>query len=181
MNLISKNDSLLVVVDIQKKLAPQIFEGDMATVQNRKLLNVARALGVPFLITEQYPKGLGETVDELAEFVIPENRIEKMTFSSWREETFQQALNRHVKKQIILTGMETHVCVLQTALDLIANDFDVYLVSDAVGSRTNENKIAGIERMRHQGVCVVTTEMVLFEWLERAGTEDFKQVLPFIK
>jgi len=174
-------ESLFLVVDIQKKLAPVIWNGEGAIEVNYKLIQCAQALSVPYAVTEQYPSGLGHTVDVLMPLIDSDRVFEKMTFSSLGEDHILVELKKQGRKQIIVTGMETHVCVLQTVLDLLDHGYDVYVVDDGVSSRTPENKMLGLERMRQCGAQIVSSEMVMFEWLGRAGTEEFKKVLPLIK
>jgi len=178
---IKASDCLFFVVDIQQKLAPAMTEGTVALANNVKLLQAAIELDVPYLVSEQYPKGIGHTVDELASLIDKSFVVEKMTFSCLGEDHIRKVISQTGKKQIIVSGMETHVCVLQTVLDLLNAGYQVFVVADSVASRTNANKELGLGRMRQCGAQIVTTEMVLFEWLERAGTAEFKKVLPLIK
>jgi len=178
--ILSQN-SLLLVVDIQARLAPAMHDGDGAIAENKKLLQAANELGVVCCASEQYPKGIGHTVEELIGFVEPQNVWEKMTFSCLQEERIKTELAAKKRPQIVVTGMETHVCVLQTVLDLLDEGYQVFVVEDAVASRTTKNKELGLARMRQCGAQIVSTEMVLFEWLGRAGTDDFKKILPLIK
>ena len=174
-------DSLFLIVDIQEKLAPVMFHKEDVIAENVKLLKTAKTLNIPYLVTEQYPQGIGGTVSDLSDLFEPSDVVEKMTFSSMGEPSFVDAIEKKGKKQIIVSGMETHVCVLQTVMDLLDAGYNVFVVEDAVSSRTAKNKLLGLDRMRHAGAHIVSTEMVMFEWLERAGTADFKAVLPLIK
>ena len=179
--LISRTDSLLLVVDIQEKLAPAIDQGELAIKNNLRLLEAARHLAVPTFISEQYVKGLGPTVAAIKNVAVDAHFIEKIYFSCTKEPGVLEKLSASKRRQVILTGMETHVCVLQTALGLRAAGFEVFLVADAASSRTPENRASAVERMRDCGVHIVATEMVLFEWLEQASTTDFRALLPLIK
>ncbi|MDP3538158.1 MAG: hydrolase [Azonexus sp.] len=188
--LIRREQSLLVVVDVQEKLAPAIFEGEVAIANNVRLLTAARQLGVPSFISEQYVRGLGHSVVEIQNAATIETTagprvnahfFEKTHFSCTGEAGVVDMLRATGRQQIILTGMETHVCVLQTAFGLLGAGFDVYLVADAASSRTRENRNLAIERMRAEGAQIVSTEMVLFEWLQKAGTDEFRRLLPLIK
>lgn len=178
---ILSQDSLLLVVDIQARLAPAMQNGDTAIAENKKLLQAANELAIPCCASEQYPKGIGHTVEGLIGFVEPQKIWEKMTFSCLQEPSIKEALATKGRSQIIVTGMETHVCVLQTVLDLLDEGYQVFVVDDGVASRTLKNKELGLARMRQCGAQIVSTEMVLFEWLGRAGTDDFKKILPLIK
>ena len=171
----------LVVVDIQEKLLPVIFERERVVHNAVRLLKGAAILRVPFFATEQYRKGLGPTVPEVAGAVAGFAPLEKLAFSACGAEGFVPALRTGNVADVLLCGIEAHVCVSQSCLDLLDAGFRVFVAGDAVSSRTAENYRFGLERMRQAGAVVVSTEMALFELLERAGTEEFKQVLELVK
>jgi len=188
--LIEREKSLLLIVDVQEKLAPAIFEGEAAIKNNVRLLSAARQLGIPSFVSEQYVRGLGGSVAEIRNAATIETKtgprvdakfFEKTHFSCTAEAGVTEMLRAAKRQQVLLTGMEAHVCVLQTALGLLAAGFDVFLIADAASSRTPANRSAAIERLRNCGAHIVTTEMVLFEWLHQAGTEEFRAMLPLIK
>jgi nicotinamidase-related amidase len=179
--LLSSQHSVLVVVDVQERLVPVVHEPQRMLSNLQILLHAARELRVPVLVTEQYPKGLGSTLPAVLDGLAADAIVEKTCFSGVMEPVFMDRLAALGRDQIVLTGCEAHVCVLQTALGLKGQGRDVFLVADAVASRRPENATLGIERMRQNGVSVVTTEMVAFEWLERSGTPAFKSVLPLIR
>ena len=179
--LIRRPDSLLLVVDIQQKLAPAIHDSERVIANSVRLLEGARQLGVPAFVSEQYIKGLGPSLEAIRTAAVDARFFEKTHFSCAAEPGVIDLLRAAKRPQIILTGTEAHVCVLQTAFGLLAAGFEVYLVADAASSRTPENRSAAVERMRAAGIGIVTTEMVLFEWLHQAGTDDFRQLLPLIK
>ncbi|WP_415035946.1 hydrolase [Azonexus sp.] len=179
--LISRTDSLLLIVDLQEKLAPAIHDNEAVAANAVRLLEAARLLAVPACVSEQYVKGLGPSLPAICSAGSAAQFFEKVHFSCAAEPGVLELLQAHEKRQIILCGTETHVCVLQSALGLLAAGFQVFLVEDAAGSRTPENRRAAIERLRAAGVSIVTTEMVLFEWLHRAANEDFRRLLPLIK
>ncbi len=179
--LIRRADSLLLVVDIQQKLAPAIHDSERVTANSVRLLEGARLLDIPAFVSEQYVKGLGPSVDAIRAGAVDARFFEKTHFSCAAEPGVVDLLRAAKRPQLILTGTETHVCVLQTAFGLQAAGFEVYLVADAASSRTPENRSAAIERMRAGGIRIVTTEMVLFEWLHQAGTNEFRTLLPLIK
>jgi nicotinamidase-related amidase len=179
--LIRRADSLLLVVDIQQKLLPAIHDGERIIANSVRLLEGAGLLGIPALVSEQYVKGLGPSLEVIRNAAADARFFEKTHFSCTAEPGILDLLHAAKRPQVVLTGTETHVCVLQTAFCLLAAGFEVYLVADATSSRTSENRGAGIERMRAGGVGIVTTEMVLFEWLHQAGTDDFRKLLPLIK
>jgi len=179
--LISRQRSLLLIVDIQEKLAPAIDQGELAIKNNLRLLEGARQLAIPVFISEQYVRGLGPTVAAIKTGAVDAQFFEKTYFSCTRQPGVLERLKASGRQQVILTGMETHVCVLQTALGLLDAGFDVFLVSDAASSRTPESRAMAIERLRAAGAIIVTSEMVLFEWLEQACTDEFRRLLPLIK
>ena len=179
--LIRRADSLLLVVDIQQKLAPAIYDSERVVANSLRLLDGARQLGIPAFVSEQYVKGLGPSLDAIRNAAVDATFFEKTHFSCAAEPGVVDLLRAAKRPQIVLTGTEIHVCVLQTAFGLQAAGFEVYLVADAASSRTPENRSAAIERMRAAGIGIVTTEMVLFEWLHQAGTDDFRKLLPLIK
>ena len=179
--LMRPDQSCLAVVDIQERLAPAMAEDDRVQANTGVLLHAAKSLRVPVLVSEQYPKGLGPTVGSLVAAIPGDAIIEKMTFSCLGERAFSSRWAKLGRPQVVLCGIEAHVCVLQTALDFVAEGIDVFVVADAVSSRTLENKSLGLERMRAAGAHIVSTEMVVFEWLGRAGTPEFKELSALIK
>ena len=171
----------LVVVDVQQRLLPAIFEKERVVQNVLRLIQGAAILKVPVFATEQYRKGLGPTVPEVAAAISGFAPMEKLAFSACGAAGFLTALEKTKVSQAILCGIETHVCVSQTCLDLLEKGASVFVVSDAVSSRTPENYRSGLDRMRAAGAVIVSTETALFELLERAGTEEFKQVLALVK
>lgn len=182
MALLSAAQSQLVIVDIQERLAPAIHQGDVAVKATLLMVAAAQRLGVPVSVTEQYPKGLGHSVASLRDALGHGAAIfEKMHFSAMREPNLAAHLALQNRKSLIVCGMEAHVCVLQTALDAKAAGYDVSLAVDAVGSRAPLSVDVALQRMEREGIRLVTSEMVVFEWLERAGTDDFKAIAPLLK
>lgn len=178
--LIRAEHSVLVIIDMQERLVPAM-QAPARTLRNtRTLLLSARELGVPVIMTEQYPAGLGRTVPELTG-TPGAIMLEKMHFSCMEDETFAETLARLGRKQVVLAGMEAHICVVQTAASMIEQDYDVFVVSDATASRTLESERACLARLGACGAGIVTTEMVVFEWLGKAGTPAFRTLLPLIK
>lgn len=179
--LIRASDSALIIIDMQERLVPAM-QAPARTLRNAKLLlQAARACDVPALLTEQYPKGLGPTVTDIAEVAGDAKVIEKLHFSCIEDEDFKCCFTALNRKQVVLAGMEAHICVVQTAASLAEQDYEVFVVSDATASRTIESEQACLTRLNASGVNVVTTEMVIFEWLGKAGTPAFKTLLPLIK
>ena len=179
--LLSAARSALLVIDVQERLTPAVAEADRVIAKSRILAQAAKALSIPAVASEQYRKGLGITVPALAELFDESARIEKMTFSCAGEPAIMAALTGAGRDQIVLCGIESHVCVLQTALALRALGRQVFVVADAVSSRAPESVALALNRMAQAGVGVVNTEMVVFEWLERAGTPTFKALSALIK
>lgn len=172
--LLNKDHSCLLLIDVQEKLALKVQKAEDMLQRCQWLLQVANDLNVPCIVSEQYPKGLSHTVASLAQYANPVSSIEKVHFSCLRNATFQKSFNQLQKKQCVLIGIETHVCVLQTAIDLKTAGFDVFVVIDAVSSRYHQDHKYSLKRMQACGIQLVTSEMVLFEWLEQAGTPQFK-------
>ena len=171
----------LVVVDVQERLLPAIFEQQRVVQNTVRLIQGAAILQVPIFATEQYRKGLGATAPEVAAAIPAFAPIEKVAFSACGATGFIPALESKQVSQAVLCGIEAHVCVTQTCLDLLEKGFSVFVAADAVSSRTPENYRVGLDRMRAAGAVIVSTEMVLFELLERAGTDEFKQILGLVK
>lgn len=182
MTLLTAADSQLVIVDIQERLAPAIHESAAALKATLLLVGAAKRLGVPICVTEQYPKGLGPSVRDLLT-ALPHDAtiLGKMHFSAMREPDIAAHLAQKGRRSLVICGMEAHVCVLQTALDARRAGYDVYLAADAVGSRVPFNVDTALRRMERAGIHMVTSEMVVFEWMERAGTDDFKAIAPLLK
>jgi nicotinamidase-related amidase len=178
---IVRTKAALAVIDIQERLVPSIFEGDRVVRNAVRLIKGARVLGIPILVTEQYKKGLGATTAAVAAEIADLPLMEKIAFSACGAAGFEQALKKKRISDVILCGIEAHVCVSQTCLDLLNKGFRVFVVVDAMSSRTTDNHFIAVERMRDAGGIVVSTEMVLFELLEKAGTEEFKQILTLVK
>lgn len=174
--LLNKEDSILLLVDVQEKLSPAVLNSTDFIARCEWMLKLATQMGVPILTSEQYPQGLGSTIDTLSSYYEPENCIEKIHFSCMQQPTYTKRLSEHQKNQLILIGIEAHVCVLQTALDMKDAGFEVYVVVDAVSSRHEVDLKYGLKRMKQEGVHLVTAEMVFFEWLRQAGSPEFKSL-----
>lgn len=172
--LLDKNDSILLLIDVQEKLVPFLFNQEQCVARCEWLLKLAARMQVPVLASEQYPKGLGSTVSELRAHIPQSEFIEKVSFSCMQEPRFVHRLSEHKKGQLILFGIEAHVCVMQTALDLRTAGFDVFVVVDAVGSRSELDFKYGLKRMKQDGAHLITAEMVFFEWLRQSNVPDFK-------
>ena len=178
---LTNKDSVLVVVDVQERLAAVMSERQKVIGNSIHLSEAAKVLHFPVLLTEQYPKGLGPTVPEIKEALPLYKPIEKLMFGCCGEPMFMEAIASTRKGRVFLCGMETHVCVLQTCLGLIKEGYIVHVVQDAVCSRSKENYRIGVEFMRDAGAVITGTETVLFQLLEKAGTEEFKAISKRIK
>ncbi len=177
MLTIDARSSTLLIVDFQARLMPAIDEGAAAVANARRLIDAARMLGLPRVFTEQNAKGLGPTVSELTPD--PTAVVHKMTFDACREPGFLRRLPED--GAVVVAGCEAHVCVLQTVLGLVDHGRRVFLVRDAVGARRAESKETAIRRMERHGAEIVTTEMVVFEWLETAEHPRFRDAIALIK
>ena len=174
--LIELAKSCLLVVDIQERLLPAIHEGERVIENTAWLMQIAQELEVPVLVSEQYPKGLGHTVPALQELAPEGALVEKIHFSCAASPACQKRLDAIDREQVVVTGVEAHVCVLQTAIGLAALGWQVFVVADAVSSRRVRDVELGLERMGAAGVHIVSREMVAFEWLHRAGTDQFRDI-----
>jgi nicotinamidase-related amidase len=178
---LKKEDAILVMIDFQERLMPAMKDQEDLEESVCKLVNGIRTLDVPVLVTQQYTKGLGPTVPDIAEALGEFSPIEKTDFSATGELSFLEALNETGKTSVILCGIETHVCVAQTALTLLELGYDVFLVEDAVSSRDKTDKKTAINRMVQAGAKPVTVEAVLFELLGTAKATEFKEISRIVK
>jgi nicotinamidase-related amidase len=179
--LIRAAESALVVIDMQERLVAAM-QAPARTIRNaRRLIAAAREMEVPVLLTEQYPKGLGRTVREIAEVADGAPVLEKLHFSCMEDAAFAEAFRALGRRQAVLAGMEAHICVMQTAASLMEEGYQVFVVSDATAARTIESERACIERLGALGAGIVTTEMAVYEWLGQAGTPAFKRILDLVK
>lgn len=170
---LSSSSSMLCVVDVQERLVPAVADGEMAVARCRRLAEAARLLGVSAIVTEQYRKGLGATVSALANLLPPP--LEKMAFSCCGAEGFLRAIPVAVG-QLVVCGFETHVCVAQTTLDLLAAGYSVFLAADAISSRHVLDRDVALRRLEAAGAVVTTSEAVLFEWCRSASHPQFQAI-----
>jgi len=172
----------LIVIDIQEKLLPPIFQKEQLIKNAQLLTRLAGILKVPTIATTQYAKGLGNTVPELRS-LIPDDGIDKQIFSCFGSDVFCSMLKRLPGRRntLLLCGMESHICVAQTALNALREGYLVHVASDAVSSRTEWNWKIGLERMRAAGAVLSSTEMMIYELLRSSDTSAFKQMLPHLK
>lgn len=175
--LLKSLNSFLLVIDIQSRLAPAIDKGSSVINNSCWLMEIAKELDVPVIATEQYPQGIGESVPPIKERLEAKNILQKMHFSALKEPEIKQRLAELNRKQVVIVGTEAHVCVFQTAADLLEAGYQVYLVEEAVGSRKAQDKKLALKRLKQMGAQIVCKEMVAFEWLEKSGTDTFRKVV----
>ena len=180
LGIIDREKTVFVLVDVQEKFIPVIKDIDKVISNSNILVKTAGILTIPLLITEQYPKGLGNTSKRIH---MPDKKqsIKKMNFSCFGSGEFVKKIEDLDVDSIVLFGIEAHVCILKTALDALKNNFEVHVVADAISSRTLNNKLIAIERMRQSGAFIVSTEMILFQLLDNAGTDEFKLISELVK
>ena len=183
--VLNREGAVLVVVDVQERLVPAIDKELYArSLKNYKIvIEAAGTLGLPIVLTEQYPKGLGRTVPEVVQALAGKafERIEKVSFSCARDETFLAAIAKTVRRQVVLIGMEAHVCVYQTSVDLINAGYEVFVLDDAVSSRFVHNYRSGIDALRDAGAVVISTETAVFQLMKVAGTPEFKKISSLLR
>jgi nicotinamidase-related amidase len=172
---------VLLIIDIQGKLARLMHGKELLFNNVQKLIKGIRAIGIPILWVEQNPQGLGPTIPEIADLLTGVEPISKMSFSSCRNERFLRALKALNRKQVLIAGIETHVCVYQSAADLVALGYEVEVVVDAVSSRTTENKEIGLQKLRDARVALTSVETALFELLKMAEGKLFKEIIKIVK
>jgi nicotinamidase-related amidase len=177
---LDRGRAALAVIDVQEAFRPVVLDFDRVAANVGVLVQGARILGLPVLVTEQYPRGLGDTVPEVAGHLDGVERLEKTTFSAVGADGFPAALP-DMRDQVLLCGIEAHVCVNQTAEDLLAAGREVHVVGDAVTSRTAENRALGVHKMERSGAVLTSVETALFELLREAGTPEFKEIQALIK
>lgn len=182
--LLNHTTSSLIIIDVQDKFMPTIHQADEMVENCKRLIQVAGLLDIPLLLTEQYPSGLGNTIAALVEMTKgAATSFDKTVFSALKDPAFKTHIMKHAvpqSSQLILAGIEAHVCVLQTALDLKALGYEVFVVADAVSSRDPGSLEFALSRLRAGGVHIVTTEMVMFEWVERFDSPVFKEMQSLI-
>ena len=173
----------LIVIDIQEKLLPPIFQKELLVKNSQILIRLAGILKIPVLLTTQYTKGLGPTVPEVASLLPGTDPIDKQMFSCFGSDVFCSMIKRLPgnRNTVLLCGMESHICVTQTALSALQEGYIVHVASDAVSSRTEWNWKVGLERMKSAGAVISSTEMIMYELLRSSGAPAFKELLPYLK
>lgn len=178
--ILNREDCVLLIIDIQERLARVMDDKDRVVKNTSILLEASQILNIPVLITEQYPRGLGSTLEEIKDIRQDVKIFEKNSFTAYIGEV-KKELKSLGKKKIIITGMETHVCVLQTSRDLILAGYDIHIVKDAVSSRTLDNYENGLELIKEMGGVINNTETIVFDLLKKSGTPEFKSISKLIK
>lgn len=180
IGLLNRTETVLLIIDLQARLMPVIADAAQVFSQVNRLIAGAEILQVPTIITEQYPQGLGHTATEV---LLPSQPliIEKISFSCLLSDTIHDKLRTYQAKSLVLAGVEAHICVLKTALDALDNGYEVHIVADAVSSRRLFDKEIALARLRQAGAYIATTEMILFQLMNEAGTAEFKQISKLIK
>jgi nicotinamidase-related amidase len=179
--MLKTDKTVLVIVDVQGRLATLMYNREEFYRNLVKMIKGAKVLGIPIIWNEQLPDKLGETIPEIRDLLTDMAPLVKSHFSCCGNETFVDKLEGLGRRQVLLVGMETHICVYQTARDLLRNDYKVHVVADAVSSRTELNSRVGIEAMKDAGAHVTTVEMALFEMLKIATGDQFKQIVQIVK
>lgn len=178
---IIKEDTVLVVVDIQERLFPHIHNNEHVAAKCKTLIEGIKLLNVPTIVTEQYVKGLGKTIPAIAESLGEFEPIEKMAFSCCGEPNFNIRIEERYRENVLLCGIESHVCVLQTAIDLQDAGHRPIVVADAISSRNPEDKALALQRFATEGIRVTSVESILFELCKVSGTEQFKRISKLVK
>lgn len=179
--MLNTDNTVLLIIDVQDRLVGMLKNSEEITKNNMILSKTAKLLGLPVIITEQYPQGLGSTIIEIRENLDQERIFEKQTFSALDNENLKDTLNSLGRKNIILTGIESHICVYQTALALLENGYNVYVVKNAVSSRKTKDYRTALELMRDFGARLTCVETVLFELLKTSTHPNFKEIQSLIK
>ena len=179
--MLKAEKTVLIVVDVQGKLAQLMYEKQSLFENLRKIIKGIQVLGIPILWVEQNPEGLGPTIPEVSELLVDIEPISKSSFSSCRNKRFIKTLKAANRNQVLVVGIEAHVCVYQTSMDLVDLGYEVEVVEDAVSSRTLSNKKVALQKMRDAGVSLTSTEMALFELLGVAEGEQFREILNIVK
>lgn len=178
--VLNSEDASLLIIDIQEKLIKPMKYGEQIIKNTNILLSAAEEMNMPVIATEQYPKGLGNTVPELDKRLENARKFDKVEFTAYIDEV-KKALQDTSRRKVIISGMETHICVFQTARDLLNDGYQVFVVSDGVCSRSKENYLNGLSLMENMGAVITNTETVIFDLLKKAGTKEFKALSKLIK
>ena len=182
MGILSEKDSVLLIIDVQEKLLNAVFNKEAVEKKASIMAKAANILEIPVVITEQYPKGLGSTVSAIIDSIsTPVNIFEKVSFSALDNPEIYKALKSLKRREVVIFGIETHICVSQTVNALLQKGFKVTVISDACSSRAETEHLSGLDRIKEHGASVITTETALFEWLRTSKHPKFKEVQNLIK
>ena len=182
MNILNEKDSIILIIDIQDKLLNAVFNPELILKKSEIIAKTADLLDIPVVVTEQYPIGLGKTIDKLSEALPSSTRyFEKNTFSALDNPEIVEMIRTLRRKQIIVLGIETHICVSQTVNALVEAGYDVNVIADACGSRSETEYLAGLDRMKEAGAHIMTAETAIFEWLRASSHPKFKEIQKLIK
>ena len=179
--MLTTDNTVLVVIDYQERLFPAMHEKEKLLKNVLKLIKGVQALEIPVILTEQYPKGLGPTLPEIKELLPNVKPIEKTCFNCCDEQNFSKALEKSKRKQVLICGIEAHICVYQTAMALLKEGYEVQVVADCISSRDPENRMVALFKMGRAGVSPTTTETALFELLKVAEGDKFKEISKIVK
>jgi nicotinamidase-related amidase len=179
--MLNVDNSVLLVIDIQEKLYRAIYQKEQMLDNLQRLIKGIKVLEIPILVTEQYPQGLGATIPEITQLLPDVKRLPKVCFSCCADEAILREIKKLNRKQVLIAGIESHICVYQTTADLIAEGYEVFGVSDAISSRTAENRDTGLKMMTQSGAKLTNTEAALFELLKVAKGDKFKAISQIIR
>ncbi len=179
--MIKKEEAVLLVIDIQGKLATLMHNKENLYRSLQTVIQAFKIMEIPIIWVEQIPEKLGKTVDEVSSLLQNDTSIKKHTFSCYQNDEFKNKLESYNRKQILVTGIETHICIYQTTMELLQNGYEVEIVADAVSSREYENKRIALEKIVNAGGKLTTTEMLVFELLKSADDSNFKKIVPLLK
>jgi len=180
LGIITKDNCVLLVLDMQEKFRPAIYGFEEIITNISKLIKVFQILKIPIVMTEQYPQGLGKTVIEI-DCLLNNKKIEKTEFSCFNNKTFNSQIKKVNKKNLIVAGVETHICVLKTILEGVKNEYNVHLVVDATSSRKRLDKDIAIKRAEQSNIFLTTTEAIIFQLIDSSKDKDFKEISKIIK
>ena len=178
---LDRNDTALLVVDVQDTFLKVIHEAERVVTNTVKLIEAAKVFDILIVVTLQNAARMGDVTQAVADALPQIDRFDKMTFSCFGGEGFEETLRDLWRKQVLICGIETHVCVNQTAHDCLGRDYRVHIAKDAISSRSADNWVTGIEKMRDSGCVITSTEMAIFELLRNAASPEFKKILPIVK
>ena len=182
-HILSQDNSVVLIIDPQEKLLPKVFEPGRVTENTILLIRLARITRIPLVVTTQYAKGIGPIVEEIKKEIPEQSVLDKVEFGCFNNPEFVTHMKQRERSRntLILSGIESHVCVAQTALGALERGYNVHIASDAVSSRTEWNWKIGLDRMREAGAIINSTEMIIFEMLKKSNSDEFKAILPFLR